>query len=316
MLNSIPRWSLLMSLALVAAITTGCFQSVGDPAEPTVIAERLTETPTLQPTDTETPLAEQTGEVTEETEDASLLLVSATASDTATATLYIPTETPTVTNTAADVAIGQVEGTSVAQLETATPDDFQLTSTALIQQATDRVNTLTAEALGPTATFTETASPTSDPAVFVTSTPGVVIGVGDCVHEVRQGETMYRLSVNYGLPVNTIAAANGIVNPTLIIVGQRITIPGCGTTGFVPPPTSTPFVTATSQFGTGGQLGQGGGTTPIASTSTCGGQYIVQQYDTLFQISLRCNVPVQSIANANGITNINYIKMGDVLTIP
>jgi putative chitinase len=122
---------------------------------------------------------------------------------------------------------------------------------------------------------------------------------------------MYSYSVYYGLPVNTIAVANAIVNPNLIIVGQRITIPGCGTTGAVPPPTSTPR--PTPGLGTGGPF-----LTPVPGTGTgfCGGQYVIQQYETLFQISQTCGVPVQSIANANGILDINYIRMGDILVIP
>lgn len=332
--TSTSRWLLLVSLAAVLLMASGCFQAVGDTAEGTVVAERLTETPTEPPTETETPLAETTAEASQEpveateeaTDEVLLPIASATASDTSTATLFVPTESPTVTNTAtnapADAPIGNVEGTAVAQEVTATPDDFQLTSTALIQQATDRVATVTAQYeidQGLRDTATPTASPTTEGGeIVIPTTAAPVVTGGDCVHEVRQGENMYRLSVNYGVPINTIAAANGIVNPSLIVIGQRITIPGCGTTGFRPPATSTPSFTPTSQFGTGGGIGQGGGATaiPPVGGSTCGSQYIVQQYDTLFEISLRCGVPVASIAAANGIANINYIQFGDVLTIP
>jgi LysM repeat protein len=317
--TSTPRWLFVASLATVLILSSGCFQAVGDQAEGTVVAERLTETPTSPPTAT----VETTAEATEETEEAPLGGLSVAESETATATLYLPSDTPSVTNTAADLPLGNVEGTAVAQdlnNQTPTPDDFQLTSTALIQQATDRVATLTQEALGPPPTATPTASPTSDGSNLFPTTQAPVFGGGDCVHEVRQGDNMYRLSVTYGVPINTIAAANGIVNPRLILIGQRITIPGCGTTGAVPPPTSTTIPTRTPAFGTGG-AGQGGGSTtttnpPTGGVSVCGPQYIVQQYDTLFQISLRCGVPVASIAAANGITDISYIQFGDVLTIP
>ena len=226
-----------------------------------------------------------------------------------------------------DTATPTLVGTPVAQSgEGGTgdnqPDPFQLTATELIRTATEGVaiqQTQTAAALGigftPTPIFTSTIDP-----IFLSLTPPVggpatatqvILSGADCVHEVRAGETMFRYSQTYGLPVNTIAAANSIVNPNLIIVGQRVIIPGCGTTGARPPATSVP----TTIFGTGGVLtpnpGTGGG-----FTGACGGQYVVQQYDTLFQISLACGVPVQSIANVNGITNVNYIRMGDILTIP
>lgn len=64
-----------------------------------------------------------------------------------------------------------------------------------------------------------------------------------------------------------------------------------------------------------GQLlnsGQGGGTVAASFVAT----HTVQQYETLFQISQQYNVSVNSIAAANGITNINRIIMGDVLNIP
>jgi LysM repeat protein len=125
---------------------------------------------------------------------------------------------------------------------------------------------------------------------------------GNCIHEVRAGENLFRISLTYGLLVNDIAQASGIVNPNVISVGQMLTIPGCGTTGARPPATSTP----------GGVVGG----TPVPGGSTGGTTYTIQQGDTLFALSLRFGVPVNSIAAANGISNINLIYMGQTLTIP
>jgi putative chitinase len=95
-----------------------------------------------------------------------------------------------------------------------------------------------------------------------------------------------------------IATASGLANMNLIYVGQKLTIPGCGTTGTTPPPTSIPDG---STGGTGGPVGQ---------------TYVVVQGDTLFKISQRFGVPVTSIANANGISNINLIVINQQLVIP
>jgi LysM repeat protein len=90
--------------------------------------------------------------------------------------------------------------------------------------------------------------------------------------------------------INDIAAANGISNPNIIVVGTSLNIPGCSSGG--PSPT-TP-------------------TAPLPGGRT----HTVQQGETLFQISLQYGVPVNSIAAANGISNINVIYINQVLTIP
>jgi LysM repeat protein len=44
------------------------------------------------------------------------------------------------------------------------------------------------------------------------------------VHVVRPGETLYSIAWRYGTCVQNIAAANGLYNPNLIFVGQRLCI--------------------------------------------------------------------------------------------
>jgi LysM repeat protein len=44
-------------------------------------------------------------------------------------------------------------------------------------------------------------------------------------HTVRPGENLYRISLAYGVPMSTIATANGIVNYNLIYAGQTLCIP-------------------------------------------------------------------------------------------
>lgn len=44
--------------------------------------------------------------------------------------------------------------------------------------------------------------------------------------------------------------------------------------------------------------------------------YTVKKGDTLSQIALSYGVNTMDLANANGILNPNYIKVGQVLTIP
>lgn len=45
------------------------------------------------------------------------------------------------------------------------------------------------------------------------------------VHVVQAGENLYRIALHYGVNYWTLAAANGISNPNIIYVGQRLVIP-------------------------------------------------------------------------------------------
>jgi LysM repeat protein len=108
---------------------------------------------------------------------------------------------------------------------------------------------------------------------------------------------LWRISLLYGVTVHDIAAASGIPNIHLIYVGQKLTIPGCGTTGHIPPPTSVP-----------------GG--PGPGNPGSGQVYIVRQGDNLFRISLRYGVTVASLAAFNGIPNPNLIYIDQRIVIP
>ncbi|MEO1289332.1 MAG: LysM peptidoglycan-binding domain-containing protein [Chloroflexota bacterium] len=298
-------------LICVMLITPACVQLVGDNAQGQASSQLITSTFTpIPPTSTSTP--------TEEAED---VPISELSTETSTPT---DTPSPTATETSTPQSVAQA-GDEGQLFPTETDDPFEVQATSIVETATAQVLILTQEALGVTDTPSPTVIvPTQDLGSGGGDT-GVVISGADCIHEVRGGETMFQLSRYYGIPVADIATRNGVVNPDLISIGQKFTITGCGTNNVLPPPTSVPSLTPTqflldSVQGTGGSnLGQGGGattTTGVTTTVGCQAQYTVQQYDNLFQLSVRYGVSVQSIANANGITNLNYIDMGQVLCIP
>lgn len=232
------------------------------------------------------------------------------------------------------------------------PDTFALTATALIARLT--------EAAGPEATalsIDESGGPeeigaindavgvqtTQIPLVRATVPPGE-----DCIHEIRAGETLFMLSLAYGSTVDEIAAASKITNPDRISVGQRITIPGCGTAGFAPPPTSAPPATADpdaieptaeseqieiadaedqEEFGAlvqraqdtildNAQSASADDFSAQAAASTSGRNYTVQQNDTLLGIALRFGTTVQALATLNNIEDVDDVRAGDELLIP
>ncbi|MCB0238340.1 MAG: LysM peptidoglycan-binding domain-containing protein, partial [Anaerolineae bacterium] len=51
------------------------------------------------------------------------------------------------------------------------------------------------------------------------------------VHVVQRGENLSTIAQSYGISQAALAQANGISNPNLIYVGQRLVIPGAGSSG-------------------------------------------------------------------------------------
>ena len=249
-----------------------------------------------------------------------------------------------------------VASTSVSQISTeAPPDTYALTATVLIQRLTqDAATAVTTQGFeaGVEATVTSaattaaTAIPTLVPIIRNTLVPGA-----DCVHEIRAGDTLYMLSLAYGVSVEAIVNANDITDPSRILVEQRITIPRCGTTGFIPPPTTAPTATdqpelpaPTEQPAVAASVDAGDSavaTDPLVQEAqqkilsnariniradaavqsavaipTGSRTYTLRQYDTLYDVAQRFDTTIEVIAELNGIDDIDDVKIGDVLQIP
>ncbi|AIY06194.1 polysaccharide deacetylase [Planococcus sp. PAMC 21323] len=100
-------------------------------------------------------------------------------------------------------------------------------------------------------------------------------------YTVKAGDTLYSIARKYNVTVSDLAKANSITNFNLIQVGQVLTIPGKA----APPPATTV-------------------------------KYTVKAGDTLYSIARKYNTTVAKIAAANSITNVNAIRVGQVLVIP
>lgn len=105
-------------------------------------------------------------------------------------------------------------------------------------------------------------------------------------HLVKYGETLASISRHYGVPVDSIAAVNGLVNINRIWAGTYLWIPATHV-----PPTFPP--------------GQ-----------TCRTKYTVKRGDTLARIAGWYGVTVWRLAWNNGIKNVNLIYPGQRLCIP
>ncbi len=103
-------------------------------------------------------------------------------------------------------------------------------------------------------------------------------------HVVQRGENLSRIAARYGTTVQAIMSANGLRNPNVIYVGQRLTIPTSSAGG--------------------------------SSSSASGGVHVVKRGETLYSIARRYGTTVQALLNANGLRNANLIYVGQRLTLP
>ena len=114
---------------------------------------------------------------------------------------------------------------------------------------------------------------------------------GQCTtHVVRPGETLSGIAMMAGDCVSGLAYRNGIVNPDLIYVGQRLTVcPGCSV---------------------------GPGPWPYPKPPACRATHVVKPSETLIRIALIHGTSVTAIQAANNIANPNLIYVGQQLCIP
>lgn len=123
------------------------------------------------------------------------------------------------------------------------------------------------------------------------------------IHTVRRGDTVSGLATRYGSTVQAIAVANGLTGSYLIRVGQQLIVP------VRTMPERVPTVTPTIVFITA---------TPPAPVPSPGSYdvYTVKPGDTLTRIAQLFSTTVQTLAQLNGIVNVNRIQVGQRLIVP
>jgi LysM repeat protein len=155
-------------------------------------------------------------------------------------------------------------------------------------------------------------------------------GTGTTTYIVQPGDNLYRISLKFGLSVNVLAQANGIVNPDFVYVGEKLVIPAGAII-----PTAAPGVTLVPTLGTGAtaaataDAGIVPTSTPIglvqptvaptattAPPTTNPSTYTVQPGDNLYRISLKFNTNMLALMQLNNIANANLIYVGQVLQLP
>jgi LysM repeat protein len=108
-------------------------------------------------------------------------------------------------------------------------------------------------------------------------------------HIVSRGENLAVIARQYGVSVRDLMSVNGIANPNVIYVGQRLTIPGGATQ------VSAPTVA--------GQLPGNDG------------YYVVQRSDNLSRIASNYGMTTADLLRLNGLDNPNVVLVGQRLRV-
>lgn len=136
--------------------------------------------------------------------------------------------------------------------------------------------------------------------------PAQPLPAGGFEYIVEPGDTLLGIAKRFAVDIVVLINVNGIGDPRLLRVGQRLRIPGVqapapsepAPTAPPPMPTTPPSIPPA--------------TVPIPS----GTLYIVRGGDTLSAIAKRFNVTVDAIVVANRLPNASLIRPGQQLTIP
>jgi LysM repeat protein len=140
-------------------------------------------------------------------------------------------------------------------------------------------------------------TPVFQPPVAVERAPAQMPPADPQVHEVRRGDNLSTIAQRYGVTKEALVDLNQLANPDVIVVGQKLLIPGhadmsAAPQSAAPAPASRRPVTAE------------------------GASYVVQANDNLSAIAQRYGVSVKAIVEANGLTDPNRIQVGQSLVIP
>lgn len=111
------------------------------------------------------------------------------------------------------------------------------------------------------------------------------------IHTIAPGDTLWKLSQYYKVSIQSICTASGISASAILCVGKQLKIPIPASQTQPPAPSDTePYVTYQN--------------------------YKVVAGDTVWSISVKFNVPMQEIIDANKLTGKMYLSIGQIIKVP
>ena len=130
-------------------------------------------------------------------------------------------------------------------------------------------------------------------AAMVAGSAGVAMALSSSTYTVAPGDTLSEIAARLHIPIDELAAANGITDPDHVVAGQVLVLPG----------------SAPSSASAAAEPASGTGTGATAS-------YVVREGDTLGEVAEKLGVPVDRLAEANGIDDPDFLRAGTVLVLP
>lgn len=138
------------------------------------------------------------------------------------------------------------------------------------------------------------------------------------MHVVQPGENLYRISLRYGVSIESIAAANGLADPTRIYAGQVLRIPTKGISEQANKRTDKQPTGTRERGSPSTSLRAGVGTResqPQQQARRVIATHVVSRGDTLYGIARRHGTTVRALMEANGLRS-ETIHPGQRLIIP
>ncbi len=123
-----------------------------------------------------------------------------------------------------------------------------------------------------------------------------VVGQDDNVHIVQPGENLFRISLQYGVPMTELAQANGITNTWQIFAGQQLIIPGDEAVAEAAPAVSEPI-------------------TAVEEPAQPAEYHTIARGENLAAIARQYGISAEALARLNDISNPNMIYAGQRLLI-
>ncbi|HKY34154.1 MAG TPA: LysM peptidoglycan-binding domain-containing protein [Candidatus Polarisedimenticolia bacterium] len=128
-------------------------------------------------------------------------------------------------------------------------------------------------------------------------------------HVVRRGDTLYRISRAYGIPLKNLMAWNGLSESSKLFPGSRLVVGKQASSSAAPRPAPTDKTSPPA-----GLVSVPGGGEAAPDPAGEKISYRVRRGDNLFRIALKFNTTVENLKAWNKITG-DSINAGDVLTI-
>src|SRR5581483_3701467 len=124
---------------------------------------------------------------------------------------------------------------------------------------------------------------------------------------VQEGDTLASIAAAEGVDPDALAAANGISDPNLLLVGMTLVVPSAGGAASQPDPSPPSADDAAPSLPT---------TPPLPPPHPVTHSYVVQDGDNLAAIAAQFGTTVDALLSANGLSDANMLRAGMTLQVP